>query len=84
VQLPTTFSRRALAVPAGAIQQLDGKTVVFVRRGQTQFETREIRPGKTVKGQVEVLAGLRAGEDVVVIGSFHLKSIVAGKNLGEE
>jgi cobalt-zinc-cadmium efflux system membrane fusion protein len=84
VQLPTTFSRRALAVPAGAIQQLDGKTVVFVRRGQTQFETREIRPGKTVNGRVEVLAGLREGEDVVIIGSFHLKSIVAGKNLGEE
>ena len=84
VQLPTTFSRRALAVPEGAIQQLDGKTVVFVRRGETQFETREIRPGKTVNGRVEVLAGLREGEDVVVIGSFHLKSIAAGKNLGEE
>ena len=84
VQLPTTFSRRALAVPAGAIQQLDGKTVIFVRRSPTQFELREIRPGKTVSGRVEVLAGLREGEDLVVIGSFHLKSIVAGKNLGEE
>ena len=84
VQLPTTFKRRSLAVPDGAIQQLDGKTVVFVRRGETQFETREIRPGKTVKGQVEVLAGLRDGENVVIAGSFHLKSIVAGKNLGEE
>jgi len=84
VQLPTTFSRRALAVPDGAIQQLDGKTVIFVRRSPTQFELREIRPGKTVSGRVEVLAGLREGEDLVVIGSFHLKSIVAGKNLGEE
>ncbi|MDP2996720.1 MAG: efflux RND transporter periplasmic adaptor subunit [Bryobacterales bacterium] len=84
VQLPTTFSRRALAVPVGAIQQLDGKTVVFVRRAETQFETREIRPGKTVNGQVEVLTGLRDGENVVIAGSFHLKSIVAGKNLGEE
>ena len=68
VQLPTTFNRQALAVPVGAIQQLDGKTVVFVRRAATQFETREIKPGKTVNGQVEVLAGLREGEPVVTVG----------------
>ncbi|MEO8593923.1 MAG: efflux RND transporter periplasmic adaptor subunit [Candidatus Solibacter sp.] len=84
VQLPTTFSRQAIAVPVGAIQQLDAKTVVFVQRGAAQFEVREIKPGKTVSGQVEILAGLRQGEPVVVVGSFHLKSIVAGKDLGEE
>jgi membrane fusion protein, heavy metal efflux system len=84
VQLPTTFSRRAVAVPAGALQQLETKTVVFVQRGAAQFEAREITPGKNVNGQVEVLAGLREGEPVVVVGAFHLKSIVAGKSLGEE
>jgi cobalt-zinc-cadmium efflux system membrane fusion protein len=84
VQLPTTFSRRAVAVPAGAIQQLETKAVVFVQRGATQFEAREITPGKTVNGQVEVLAGLREGEPVVTMGAFHLKSIIAGKELGEE
>ncbi len=55
VQLPTTFSRQTLAVPVGAIQQLDGKTVVFVRRGATQFETREISVGKTGTARVEIL-----------------------------
>ncbi len=84
VELPTTFSRQALAVPVGAIQQLDGKTVVFVRRGATQFETREITVGKTVNGQVEILSGLRDGEGVATVGAFHLKSIIAGKELGEE
>lgn len=84
VQLPTTFSRRAIAVPVGAIQQLETRTVVFVQRGATQFEAREITPGKTVNGQVEVLAGLREGEPVVMVGAFHLKSILAGKDLGEE
>ncbi len=84
VQLPTTFSRRAVAVPIGAIQQLETKTVVFVQRGMAQFEAREITPGKNVNGQVEVLAGLQEGELVVVVGAFHLKSIVAGKELGEE
>jgi cobalt-zinc-cadmium efflux system membrane fusion protein len=84
VQLPTTFSRRAVAVPVGAIQQLETRTVVFVQRGASQFEAREITPGKNVNGQVEVLAGVREGEPVVIVGAFHLKSIVAGKDLGEE
>jgi membrane fusion protein, heavy metal efflux system len=84
VELPTTFSRRAVAVPVGAIQQLDTRTVVFVQRGPAQFEAREITPGKNVDGQVEVIAGLREGEPVVIEGAFHLKSIIAGKDLGEE
>jgi len=84
VQLPTTFSRRALAVPLGALQQLDGKDVVFVQRAATQFEARTIRPGKTVNGLVEILAGLRDGEPVVTAGAYRLKSIIAGKDLGEE
>lgn len=84
VQLPTTFRRQALAVPAGAIQQLDSKPVVFVRRGAAQFEVREITAGKTVNGQVEILSGLREGEPVATVGAFHLKSIIAGKELGEE
>lgn len=84
VQLPTTFSRQAIAVPVGALQQLETKTVVFVQRGAAQFEAREITPGKNVNGQVEVLAGLREGEPVVIVGAFHLKSIIAGKELGEE
>ena len=84
VQLPTTFRRQAVAVPVGAIQQLETRSVVFVQRGVAQFEAREITVGKNVNGQVEVLAGLREGEPVVMVGAFHLKSIVAGKDLGEE
>lgn len=84
VRLPTTFSRRAIAVPAGALQQLETKTVVFVQRGAALFEAREITPGRNVNGQVEVLAGLREGEPVVALGAFHLKSIIAGGDLGEE
>jgi cobalt-zinc-cadmium efflux system membrane fusion protein len=84
VQLPTTFSRQAIAVPVGALQQLETKTVVFVQRSAAQFEAREITAGKNVNGLVEVLAGLREGEAVVIVGAFHLKSIIAGKDLGEE
>ena len=84
VQLPTRHSRQALAVPVGAIQQLDGKNVVFVRQSPTRFEAREIKTGAVVSGRMEILSGLREGEMVVTMGAFHLKSILAGKELGEE
>lgn len=84
VQLPTTFSRKAVAVPQAALQQLDGKTVVFVSKGPTAFEVRTVKSGNTVQSQTEIAEGLSAGEPIVVQGAFHLKSIVAGKELGEE
>jgi cobalt-zinc-cadmium efflux system membrane fusion protein len=84
VQLPTTFSRKAIAVPQAALQQLEAKTVVFVSKGPTAFEVRTVKTGNTVQSRTEIVEGLSAGEPIVVQGAFHLKSIVAGKELGEE
>ena len=84
VSLPTMFSKRALAVPASAIQQLDTKTVVFVQKAPTKFEAREVKIGQTVNGATEILSGLHDGEPVVKDGAFHLKSIVLGGTLGDE
>lgn len=84
VELPTTFSRMALNVPASAIQQLDGKNVVFVRKGATTFEVRGVELGNQVRDQVEIISGAAEGEPLVIQGAFHLKSILAGKGLGED
>jgi cobalt-zinc-cadmium efflux system membrane fusion protein len=84
VELPTHFSRRALVVPPSAIQQLNGNDVVFVRKSPTAFETRAVNAGKTVEDATEILSGLREGEEVVSIGSFHLKSVAMSGQIGEE
>lgn len=84
VQLPTTFRRRAIAVPVSALQQVDDQNIVFVRKASTSFEVRSVQAGKTVNGLVEITSGLRENEEVVAQGAFHLKSILAGKELGEE
>ena len=84
VSLPTTFSRRAIAVPTTAVQQLEKHNVVFVRKSDTKFEVREVKLGKEVEERTEVVSGLRESEPVVITGSFHLKSIVLSKELGEE
>lgn len=84
VELPTTFSRTAVNVPTSAIQQLEGKNVVFIRQKPTVFEVRGVALGNQIREQVEVLSGLKEGEPVVTQGAFHLKSVLAGKELGED
>jgi cobalt-zinc-cadmium efflux system membrane fusion protein len=84
IELPTKFDKQALTVPTSALQEVEGKSVVFIRRSQTQFEKRDVEKGATVNGQTEITRGLKVGEPVVTQGSFHLKSILAGGELGEE
>lgn len=84
LELPTTFSKQAIAVLGSALQQVEGKNVVFVRHSDTQFEKREVEKGVTVGGKTEIVRGLKVGEPVVTQGAFHLKSILAGGELGEE
>jgi cobalt-zinc-cadmium efflux system membrane fusion protein len=83
VDVPTTFSRKVLAVPAAAIQQIDGKNVVFVRESEQKFRVREVQVGKVTEGQAEILGGLKEQEPIVIQGAFHLKSIRMNKELGE-
>ena len=84
IELPTKFSKQAIAIPSAALQVVEGKNVVFIRHSQTQFEKREVEKGVTVKQQTEILRGLKQGEPVVTQGAFHLKSILAGGELGED
>jgi len=84
VKLPTKFSRQGIAISSGAIQELEGKNVVFVRKGPTKFEIRRVQPGTVIDGRTEITSGLREGEAIVVQGAFHLKSVALGKELAEE
>jgi cobalt-zinc-cadmium efflux system membrane fusion protein len=84
IELPTKFSKQAIAVPSSALQDVEGKNVVFIRRSATQFEKREVEKGVTVNNLTEIVRGLKPGEQVVTQGAFHLKSILAGGELGED
>ena len=83
VDVPTTLSRKVLAVPTSAIQEIGGKKVVFVRQSNERFQIREVRTGQAAGGQTEILAGLAEKDPVVVQGAFQLKSVRMNKELGE-
>jgi cobalt-zinc-cadmium efflux system membrane fusion protein len=75
--------RQALVVPDEAIQEVDGGSVVFVRRAGNDFEARTVRTGRHADGRTEILQGLTPGEAVVVGGSFQLKSQLLKNSIQE-
>lgn len=65
-----------LAVPEDAVQDLDGKKVVFVAEEGNRFEARQVQLGRSAAGLVEIASGLKAGETYAEKGAFILKSEV--------
>lgn len=63
----------ALAVPAAALQELEGGISVFVEDADG-LEPRVVKVGRSDEKWVEILEGLKAGERVVGEGSFVLKA----------
>lgn len=76
--------RPALMVSSAALQEMDGQTVVFVVRGENQFEKRAVKIERKQGELVEVLSGLSRGERVVTAGSFQLKSEFQKDKMAEE
>lgn len=63
----------ALVVPVAALQTFRDWDVVFVRVGDT-YEIRPVELGKRDAARVEVLSGLKAGDQVVVEQSYLVKA----------
>jgi cobalt-zinc-cadmium efflux system membrane fusion protein len=73
-----------LVVPRSAVTEIAEKPVVFVREADGQFELHEVTLGHAAPGKVEILAGLREGEPVVIDGAFTLKSMVLKGSFAED
>jgi membrane fusion protein, heavy metal efflux system len=72
-----------LTAPEDALQELDGKKVLFVTADGKEFEPRVIEIGRASGGMVEVTDGLKEGERYAVNGAFLLKSELKKGELGE-
>jgi cobalt-zinc-cadmium efflux system membrane fusion protein len=83
IQIPGRMSREAVMVPATAVQDMNGRSVVFVKISETQFQKRAVQPGVRGNGWIEITSGLKPGEQVVTEGGFLLKSELKKKEFGE-
>jgi len=70
--------RELLVVPAAAVQELGGESVVFVETGPGECRRRRVATGAAFDGDIEVREGLEAGEMVATEGAFLLKSALIG------
>jgi cobalt-zinc-cadmium efflux system membrane fusion protein len=81
---PAEAPARRVVVPLSAVTKVASRDVVFVRQPDGDFQLHPVTLGRSAGGRVEILEGLRAGEQVVVAGAFTLKSTILKSRFGEE
>ena len=73
----------AVAVAPEAVQTLEGRSVVFVRRGD-QFEAVPVQTGRADERQVEIVKGLAAGDRHAARNSFLVKAEIGKSEAAHE
>ena len=64
----------SVVLPRSAVLSTGPRTVVWVEIASNQFEPREVALGAADSGQVEIIRGIREGENVVQTGGFLIDS----------
>jgi Cu(I)/Ag(I) efflux system membrane fusion protein len=70
VELGAAGSSNAVTVPLSAVIDSGVRRIVLVQAGEGRFEPREVKLGGRSDNFVEVLDGVKAGEQVVVAANF--------------
>lgn len=83
VQLRGDEQTPVLQVPATAVIEHEGKSFVFVHEGGDKFQRCDVTLGRKDGESVEVVSGLKEGDQVVVSGGFALKSQMLAELLAE-
>jgi membrane fusion protein, heavy metal efflux system len=73
----------ALVAPLTALQSMEDKDVLFVRHGD-EYEVRPVSLGERDSRYVEVLDGVKAGDEIVVEQSYLIKANIEKSSVEEE
>jgi RND family efflux transporter MFP subunit len=63
-----------LSVPAESVVDAGTTKTVFLDRGNGYFEPRDVETGERFDDRIEILKGLKAGDRIVISGTFLLNS----------
>ncbi|MDQ7038065.1 MAG: efflux RND transporter periplasmic adaptor subunit [Aquificota bacterium] len=72
-----TGGETAILIPKSAVQEVEGKKVAFVWKGD-HFEPREVHVEKEIDGYYVISEGLKEGERIAVSGTVFLKTKLVG------
>jgi cobalt-zinc-cadmium efflux system membrane fusion protein len=75
--------KAAVAVPAMAVQSVEGRDCVFVEDGDG-FVARPVTLGRTDGAWTEIVSGLERGTRVVTVGAFLIKSELQKSEAGHD
>jgi cobalt-zinc-cadmium efflux system membrane fusion protein len=78
------LGRDNIMVPDPALQEIDGKPVVFTPAGPGHFDRHIVRLGLSSGGFTEIVEGLPANTTVVTDGSFWLKAALTQSSIPDE
>jgi membrane fusion protein, heavy metal efflux system len=82
-QIDEGTSTNAIFVPEDAVQDINGSAVVFAKLENNTFEARAVQIAHRLNGEAQISAGLKPGDQVVVKGSFVVKSDILKSQIGE-
>lgn len=74
IEIPVKEKKNVLAIPKKAILSRLNTAIVFVEEKPGEFHQKEIITGLQYNGWVEVIEGLKEGENIVIQGNFLLLS----------
>lgn len=73
-EFPLADMRKVIQIPESSVQELNGKSVVFVQQPDRSYAPREVIAVAKAAGSVEIESGIDEGDLVVIKGGFLLKS----------
>ena len=82
-EIVTGTREPVMAVPSAAITMIEGSPTVFKLENGHEFHAETIETGPIVGDWTVVMGGLNVGDEIVVDGVFHLKSLLLKSSLGE-
>src|SRR3990170_8925764 len=75
VKLESKIAESAILVPAEAVIRSGVRDIIIVSKGEGVFEPRDVKVGvDTGDGYLQILEGVKAGEDVVTSAQFLIDS----------
>ncbi len=80
----STEDRQVVAVPASALQDIEGRPFVFVPDGENSFLVRWVQVGASEGEWAEIIDGVTPEERLVTRGSLLLKTQLLRSTLGED
>jgi len=76
-------TQKLLCVPEEAVQNMNGKKIVFLQEEKDIFVPKEVKIAENIDNKLIITEGLKLGQPLVIKGAFYLKTELNKESFGE-